>query len=165
MYWHKNYFIKTDKRSPEMWWRVLRLGQAGNPHTLRPERVRRGTHSLKLKKSKLELSGITIVSEVLIHPMAFQKIARGIWSPNLILQFPYSFFLVTSLVKHIGKGAVGALHEGTSEAQDSKGENWQRNPEPTEPTKLRTRQSHRTMCVLYSELNMLVDGLRVKLHL
>lgn len=56
---------------------------------------------MKLKKSKLELSGITIVSEVLLHPMAFQKIARGIQSPNFILQFLSSFFLEMSVVKHI----------------------------------------------------------------
>lgn len=124
---------------------------------------------MKLKKSKLELSGITIVGEVLFHSIAFQKTARGIRSPNFILQSLSSFFLETSVVKHIeepwGKSAVEVLHEGTSEAQDCKGENWQRNTEPTESAKLRTAQSHRTMCVLYSELNMLVDWLRVVLHL
>lgn len=80
---------------------------------------------MKLKKSKLELSGITIVDEVLFHPVAFQKTTRGIGSPTFILQFLPSFFLETSVVKHIeetwGNGAVKALHEGTSEAQDCKG--------------------------------------------
>lgn len=98
-----------------------------------PERV--GKKLTGTEQSELEQLGMAITSEVHFYLVASQKAIREALNPNFILHFPSNSLLVTSVVKRIekqkGKGTVGAVHEGASEAQNSIGEkNWQGNTEP-----------------------------------